>query len=233
MDPQKAKHLLGLRGFEISQDDSILTLLALNDEIFKSMQKGFVKIEVMQSVLQAKGIRLQNDDPLFVLLALNSLILQESKLKTISDSENKKNKFIVGPLLGALVTSWLAGYFLARSQPSFSYLLVGIIAIGLGVIIGFLTRMLIAHKEEEKTPLEKDNVLVANSFPIKIYKENDAWTELEFTKICSGRYFDERFRLGLRDVFLNNLSVEDAANKQNISTRTLQSRIDRLEKDRK
>lgn len=65
---------------ELASDDSLLTVVLLNDVVLKGVLNPLVAADVgeMQSILRGKGIRISNDDPLFTLLALNSIVLYNS-----------------------------------------------------------------------------------------------------------------------------------------------------------
>lgn len=223
MNSKQAQHLLKLRGIEISEDDSLLTMVALQDVVFANMQGSYTSIDAMQSILRSKGIRVKDDDPLFTLLTLNSILLDESKSKLRLRSNSQKIKLVWAPTV-AIAGIWLfIGMLLGTPNTIISPAFVTSFAVFLGAALG-VTGLLI-YRCEDKNKTVNETIDATTSQP-------SAWTENEFNLVSKRTQIDDSALLACKDVLIRNSTISEAASKQKIFAGQVQRSLKTLEEKR-
>lgn len=133
---------------DLASDDSLLTLVLLNDVVLKGVLNPLFAADVgeMQSILRGKGIRISNDDPIFTLLALNSIVLHNSidqvrRAQAISGSWSRPATYLKVLLAAALAFG--VGMLIGMNQLETTRTFVAVIGCVLGITLGALGIVLI------------------------------------------------------------------------------------------
>lgn len=223
MNSKQAQHLLKLRGVEVSEDDSLLTMVALQDAVLANMQEGYTSIDAMQSILRFKGIRVKDDDPLFTLLTLNSILLDESKSKLRLRSNSQKIKLVWAPTVAIAATGLFIGMFLGTPNTIISPAFVTAFAVFLGAVLGVTGFLIYRRKDKNKTVNE--TIDAATSQP-------SVWTENEFNLVSKRTRINDRALLACKDVLIGNSTTRAAASKQKIFASQVERSLKTLEEKR-
>lgn len=157
MDVDTARLLLQRRGIHITKDDSLLTLVLLNDVVLKGVLNPQFPADVsdMQSILHGKGIRVSNDDPVFTLLTLNAIVLHDAidlvrraQLKLRPKAKAKAAAYLKVLIIAALALG--VGVFIGVDQVEPSRVLTALLGGVLGAAAGALGMSLFTAKKERE-----------------------------------------------------------------------------------
>ena len=206
----------------MSKDDSLLTMVALQDVVFENMQESYTSIDAMQSILRSKGIRVKNDDPIFTLLTLNSLLLDESKSKLRLNSTRQKIKLVLAPTVAIAATAFVFGMFFGTPNTVLSPIFITVFAIILGAVLG-ATGLLICRRE--------DNNIVQNQEAAGT-PSSPEWTEQELYSVSLLTNIDQRLKDACRDVLIGKLEISTAAKKYQIFSAQIERAIGKLNNNR-
>lgn len=155
MDVDTARMLLQRRGIHLTKDDSLLTLVLLNEVVLKGVLNPQFPADIsdMQSILHGKGIRVSNDDPVFTLLTLNAIVLHEA-IDLVRRAQLKlRSKAKAAAYLKVLIIAALAlgvGVFIGVDQVEPSRVLTAFLGGVLGAAAGALGMSLFTAKNERK-----------------------------------------------------------------------------------
>ena len=143
MDVETARGLLRRRGIGLTSDDSLLTLVLLNDVVLKGVLNPLFAADVdeMQSILRGKGIRISNDDPIFTLLTLNGIVLHDSidlvrRAQARIGSGSRPATYL--KVLIAAALAFGVGMLIGMNQLETSRIFVAVIGCVLGIALGAL-----------------------------------------------------------------------------------------------
>lgn len=146
MNVEAVREHLKWRGFGIANDDSLLTLIELNEVVRKGASNPLFKSDVaaMQSILIGKGIRISDDDPIFTLLAINDCVLRDA-IRSIQIAQRKVELKALRAKLAWValpaVSTFCAGLLLSLRAITATSVLVATIAIVMGALIGALVML--------------------------------------------------------------------------------------------
>ena len=155
MDVDTARVLLQRRGIHITKDDSLLTLVLLNEVVLKGVLNPHFPVDVgdMQAILRGRGIRVSNDDPIFTLLTLNGIVLHDAMDLVRRAQFKLRSKAKAAAYLKVLITAALAlgvGVFIGVDQVEPSRVLTALLGGLLGAAAGALGMSLFTAKQERK-----------------------------------------------------------------------------------
>lgn len=133
---------------ELASDDSLLTLVLLNDVVLQGVLNPLFAADVgeMQSILRGKGIRLSNDDPIFTLLTLNGIVLHNSidqvrRAHARIGSGSRRATYL--KVLIAAALAFGVGVFVGIDQIETSRVFAAVIGCVLGTALGVLGVVLV------------------------------------------------------------------------------------------
>lgn len=155
MHVDNARIILQRRGFQITTDDPLLTMVLLNDVVLKGVLNPYLAADIddMQAILQSRGIRVRNDDPIFTLLALNGIVLLDALYVVRSAGLKLQIKGKTAAFLSFLIAFSVAlgaGIFIGADQVAPSLVLAASVSVMLGLALGAIGMLLITRKNESR-----------------------------------------------------------------------------------
>lgn len=155
MHVDNVRILLQRKGFPLTTDDPLLTMVLLNDVVLKGVMNPYLAVDIddLQAILQSGGIRVSKDDPIFTLLALNGIVLLDA-LDLVRRAKFKlQTKRKAGAFISFLITFAVAlgaGIFIGADQVAPSRVLAAFVGVVLGLALGAVGMLLITRIIESR-----------------------------------------------------------------------------------
>jgi hypothetical protein len=150
MDTETARGFLRNRGIDLASNDSLLSLVLLNDVVLKGVLNPLFAADMneMQAILRGKGIRIGNDDPIFALLALNGIVLNNSidlvrRTQAKIRSKSRHANFFKTLIATAIIFGFTVGLLFRIDLIETSLFYSAAIGCVLGIALGALCTVLI------------------------------------------------------------------------------------------
>jgi len=151
MDAETARRFLRKRGIELASNDSLLSLVLLNDVVLKGVLNPMFAVDMneMQAILRSKGIRISNDDPIFALLALNGIVLNNAidlvrRAQTKIRSKSRQAIHLKTLIAAALIFGFTFGVLFRIHLIETSLFFSAVTGCVLGIALGTLGLVLIS-----------------------------------------------------------------------------------------